>query len=59
MEDSRILEMYWERDEQAIAQTKMKYGAMLRALAYHIFWFWQGLAERKLRIFRKDGCKYA
>jgi RNA polymerase sigma-70 factor (ECF subfamily) len=28
--------MYWERDEQAIAQTKMKYGAMLRALAYHI-----------------------
>jgi RNA polymerase sigma-70 factor (ECF subfamily) len=28
--------MYWARDEQAIAQTKMKYGAMLRALAYHI-----------------------
>lgn len=36
MDDSRILEMYWSRDEQAIAQSKAKYGAMLRALAYHI-----------------------
>ena len=36
MEDSRILDLYWDRDEQAITQTKTKYGAMLRSLAYHI-----------------------
>ena len=36
MDDSRIIELFWKRDEQAIAQTQMKYGAMLRALAYHI-----------------------
>lgn len=26
MEDSRILELYWQRDEQAILQTKQRYG---------------------------------
>lgn len=36
MEDSKILDLYWDRDEQAIAESKTKYGAMLRALAYHI-----------------------
>ena len=36
MEDSKILDLYWDRDEQAIAESKQKYGSMLRSLAYHI-----------------------
>ena len=36
MEDSKILDLYWDRDEQAIAESKSKYGNMLRTLAYHI-----------------------
>lgn len=26
MEDSQIIELYWQRDEQAIAETSSKYG---------------------------------
>lgn len=36
MEDIAILELYWQRDEQAITQTKHKYGNMIRTLAYRI-----------------------
>ena len=36
MEDERIIELYWSRDEDAIAQTKQSYGARLRGLAYNI-----------------------
>ena len=36
MEDTEIVELYWARDEEAIAQTKTKYGAYLTKVAYHI-----------------------
>lgn len=36
MDDSRIVELYLQRDEQAIRQTTEKYGSRLRALAYGI-----------------------
>ena len=36
MEDSKILELYWSRDEQAIAETRASYGVPLLALANRI-----------------------
>lgn len=36
MEDSRIVELYWLRSEDAIAQTSNKYGKYCYSIAYHI-----------------------
>ena len=36
MEDSKILELYWSRDEQAITETRASYGVPLLALANRI-----------------------
>ena len=36
MEDSRIIELYWERSEQAIAETAAKYGAYCYTIAYNV-----------------------
>ena len=36
MEDARIIELYWSRDEEAIVQTKRSYGEKLRSIAYGI-----------------------
>ncbi len=36
MEDSRIIEMYWQRDEQALTLTRRKYGAYCHAIALQI-----------------------
>ncbi len=36
MEDFEIVEMYWSRDESAIAQTDRKYGKYCRKIAYSI-----------------------
>ena len=36
MEDSRIVELYWLRSEDAIAQTANKYGKYCYTIAYHI-----------------------
>ena len=36
MEDNRILELYQKRDETAIEQTQLKYGAYLSKIAYNI-----------------------
>ena len=36
MDDSRILEMYWSRSEQAIAETQKKYGRYCHSIAYNI-----------------------
>ena len=33
MEDSAILRLYWQRDEQAIRETEAKYGAYCRSIA--------------------------
>ena len=34
MEDSRIVELYWARDERAIAESDVKYGRLLRSVSY-------------------------
>ena len=36
MEDERIIELYWRRDEAAIAQSEKKYGAYCRAVICRI-----------------------
>ena len=36
MEDEKIIQLYFKRDENAIAQTAVKYGGMIRAIAYQI-----------------------
>ena len=36
MEDYEIVEMYWDRDENAIARTDQKYGKYCRKIAYSI-----------------------
>ena len=38
MEDSKIIELYWQRDEQALAQTQEKYGRYCHAIAYNILY---------------------
>ena len=36
MEDAKIIELYWQRQEQAIAATAEKYGSYCTAIAHHI-----------------------
>lgn len=36
MEDEKIIDLYFERNENAIAQTALKYGRMIRSIAYGI-----------------------
>lgn len=36
MEDSKILDLYWKRDEEAIVQTELTYGQKLHGLSYRI-----------------------
>ena len=36
MEDERIVELYWQRDDEAIHQTDRKYGRYLTKIAYNI-----------------------
>lgn len=36
MDDRQIIELYWSRDEQAIAETDRKYGAYCRAIAMNL-----------------------
>lgn len=36
MEDARIIDLYWQRSEEAIVQSDVKYGAYCRAIAMQI-----------------------
>lgn len=36
MEDEHIVELYWERSEEAVSETAAKYGRYLYSIAYHI-----------------------
>ena len=36
MEDSRIVDLYWQRSEQAIRETETKYGAYCRTIAHNV-----------------------
>lgn len=36
MEDNRIVDLYWHRNEKAITETATKYGKYLHSISYHI-----------------------
>ena len=36
MDDSKIIDLYWQRDEKAIEETDSKYGAYCRAVSMNI-----------------------
>lgn len=36
MDDIRIVELYWERSEEAVAQTQEKYGRYCHSIAYNV-----------------------
>lgn len=36
MDDRQIVELYWNREEQAIKETQMKYGSYCYSIAHHI-----------------------
>lgn len=38
MTDQRIVELYWEREERAIAETDIKYGGYCRSIAFNILY---------------------
>lgn len=36
MEDREIIDLYWQRAQEAVTETERKYGAYLRTIAFHI-----------------------
>ena len=45
MEDSKIIELYWKRNEDAIRQTEKKYGRYCHSIAYNILFSNQDAEE--------------
>lgn len=45
MEDSGIVELYWQRDEQAIGETDRKYGRYLTKIAHNVLADWEDSRE--------------
>ena len=45
MEDLKIIQLYWEREESAIIQTKEKYGKTMEQLAYRLLFDYQDTEE--------------
>ena len=45
MEDYQIVDLYWAREEKAIAETEKKYGKMLHSLSYSLLSSWEDAEE--------------
>ena len=45
MEDARIIQLYWERSEDAISETRSKYGRYCHSIAYNILYSDEDAAE--------------
>ena len=45
MEDAKIIQLYWDREESAITQTKQKYGKSMEQLAYRLLFDRQDTEE--------------
>ena len=69
MEDSRIIELYESRDQQAISQSDMKYGGYCYSVGYNILGVredteecvnetWLTETQNAVGIFRADNKKY-
>ena len=53
MEDSRIIDLYWNRDESAIPATSEKYGAYCTSIARNIL---KGRKENEEKTFHQGSC---
>lgn len=49
MEDQGIIDLFFERSEQAIAETDKKYGGYCYAIAYNIPFLLRGLGGKRQR----------
>ena len=49
MEDEKIIELYWQRSQDAIAQTDKKYGRLCKNISYNILSNKAYCCLRKLR----------
>ena len=45
MEDERIIDLYWQRKEEAVHETERKFGHYLTKIAYNILADWEDSAE--------------
>lgn len=45
MEDDKIIELYWQREESAIHETEKKYGHYLTKVAYNVLADWEDSGE--------------
>lgn len=45
MEDERIIDLYWQRKEEAVLETERKFGHYLTKIAYNILADWEDSAE--------------
>ena len=45
MDDTGIIELYWRRDERAVAETDSKYGAYCRAVSMNILGIFEDAEE--------------
>lgn len=45
MDDSKIVDLYWERSENAINETQKKYGRYCHSIAYHVLYNEQDTEE--------------
>ena len=45
MEDRQIVELYWQRDEAAVEETRKKYERYLTKIAYNILAVWEDSQE--------------
>lgn len=45
MQDDKILDLYWQRNEAAIRETEVKYGHYLTKIAFHILSDWEDAKE--------------
>ena len=58
MQDEMIVDLYWERDENAISETDRKYGRYLSKIAYNILSDWEDSKETVNDTYLKDRCAF-
>ena len=45
MDDNKIVQLYWERNEQAIVESSNKYGTYCNSIAHNILFNWANAEE--------------
>ena len=50
MDDKMIIDLFYKRSEQAIAETRTKYGTIVRRTAFHILNNYQETKTKNIRV---------